>query len=113
VKRSAPEVAEVPFESVTVMSTVPLPAGLVAVTELDELTIMPVAALVPNFTVVVPEARPVPVIVTLVPPKVDPASGETAVTVMEEAKAGGAPTNSRATSARRRTAPRAAPRVIR
>lgn len=95
-KRSAPEVAEVSFE-------------LVAVTELDELTRMPVAALAPNFTVVVPEARPVPVIVTLVPPEIDPASGETAVTVMEEAKAGGTLTNARATSATRRLA--TAPRV--
>ena len=48
--------------------------------EVAELTVTPVAAVVPNFTVV-PEAKFVPVIVTLVPPEVDPASGETALTV--------------------------------
>ena len=69
-----------PFAVVTVTSTVPLPDGLVAVIEVAELTTTPVAAVVPNFTVV-PEAKFVPVIATLVLPDVDPASGETAVTV--------------------------------
>ena len=67
--------------SVTVTSTVPtLPAGEVAVIEVEETTVTPVAAVAPNFTLA-PLAKPVPVIVTLVPPAVEPLVGLTPVTV--------------------------------
>ena len=69
-----------PAGVVTVTFRVPVPAGLAAVIEVTELTTTPVAALAPKATVA-PEAKFVPVIVTLVAPKVDPASGETALTV--------------------------------
>ena len=65
----------------TVTSTVPaLPDGEVAVIEVVELTVTPVALAEPNWTVS-PEAKPVPVIVTLVPPEVLPLAGLTPVTV--------------------------------
>ena len=77
---SADEVADVPLAVVTVTSTVPaVPAGLVAVICVAELTVKPVAAAVPNSTAVAP-VRFVPVMVTLVPPAVGPAVGLTAVT---------------------------------
>ena len=59
---------------VTVTSTVPVPAGAVAVTWVAEFTIKPVAAVVPNLTPVAP-VRLVPVMVTEVPPAVGPRSG--------------------------------------
>jgi len=78
---SAPEVADVPPPVVTVTSTVPAaPAGAVAVIEVSELTVKPSAFAAPNFTAVAPE-KPVPVIVTGVPPAVGPAVGEIDVTV--------------------------------
>ena len=78
---SADEVAEVPpNEVVTVMSTVPLPAGLVAVIDVTELTTKLLAATPPNLTVVVPP-KTLPVMVTVVPPAVDPDEGLTDVTV--------------------------------
>jgi hypothetical protein len=80
VKWSAADVPEVPLEVVTVTSTVEVPAGEVAVTWVDELTVNVLAALVPNVTAVAP-VRFVPVIVTLVPPAVGPLEGETLVTV--------------------------------
>ena len=43
-------------------------------------TVTPVAALAPNATVA-PDTKPVPVIVTMVPPLVDPVAGLTADTV--------------------------------
>ena len=58
----------------TVTSTVPLPAGEDAVIDVAELTVTPVAAVVPNLTVS-PDAKPVPVIVTLVLPAVGPLVG--------------------------------------
>ena len=65
---------------VTVTSTLPLPAGEVAVIELSELTVKLVASLLPNTTA---EALPrfVPVIVTEVPPASGPSLGDTPVTV--------------------------------
>jgi hypothetical protein len=81
VKWSALEVAEVPPGVDTVTSTVPaLPAGDVTVTEVVLLTTTPVAVLAPKWTAVA-LVRAVPVIVTLVPPAVDPDVGLTLVTV--------------------------------
>jgi hypothetical protein len=62
------------------MSTVPVPAGEVAVIEVAELTVKPVAAVAPKFTAVAP-VKLVPVIVTVVPPAVGPTVGEIEVTV--------------------------------
>jgi hypothetical protein len=74
-------VAEVPPGPTTVTSTVPAePAGAVAVIEVALTTVKVVAAAVPNFTAVVP-VKLVPVMVTEVPPVVDPEVGLTAVTV--------------------------------
>ena len=77
---SAAEVADVPPAVVTLTSTVPVPAGEVAVIEVAELTVKPVAAVAPKFTAVAP-VKLVPVIVTVVPPAVGPAVGEIEVTV--------------------------------
>ena len=67
--------------TVTVTATAPtLPAGVVAVIEVLLTTTTLVAAVLPNVTVA-PAAKFVPVIVTLVPPAVDPLFGETLVTV--------------------------------
>jgi len=77
---SAELVAELPPELATVTSTVPVPAGETAVIDVAELTVTLVAAVAPNLTVL-PEANPVPVIVTDVPPAVLPAVGLIAVTV--------------------------------
>ncbi len=71
---SAAPVAEVPFGVVTVTSTVPLPAGLVAVIWVSLLTVKPLAAVGPNETPVAP-MKPEPVIVTLVPPAAGPLVG--------------------------------------
>jgi hypothetical protein len=78
VKRSAAVTAEVPDGVVTVMSTVPVPAGLVTVIRVAESAVI-VPATPPKLTPVAP-ARPVPVIVTTVPPLVGPFAGEIAVT---------------------------------
>src|SRR5205807_10147721 len=59
---------------------VPVPAGEVAVIELPEVTVKLVAAVEPNLTAVAP-AKPVPVIVTEVPPAAGPTLGSTLVTV--------------------------------
>jgi hypothetical protein len=79
---SAGEVADVPPAVVTVMSTVPVPAGEVAVIEVAELAVKLVALVVPNLTAVAP-VRLVPVMVTDVPPAKGPDVGEMAVTVGE------------------------------
>ena len=76
---SAAEAAEVPPTVVTLTSTVPVPAGAVAVIEVAELTVKPVAAVAPKVTAVAPE-KLVPVIVTDVPPGVGPSVGEIDVT---------------------------------
>ena len=65
---------------VTVTSTVPEPAGLVAVIDVALLTVTAVAAVEPNATVS-PDAKPVPVMVTVVPPAAGPLVGLTADTV--------------------------------
>ena len=65
---------------VTVTSTVPVPAGDVAVIWVAELTVKPVAGVAPKFTALAP-VKLVPVIVTVVPPPVGPAVGERDVTV--------------------------------
>jgi hypothetical protein len=80
VKWSAADVAEVPFGVVTVTSTVPVPAGEVAVMDVALLTTTPVAALAPKWTAVAP-VKPVPLMDTLVPPTAGPEVGLTAVTV--------------------------------
>jgi len=67
--------------TVTVTVTAPaLPAGVVVVIEVLLTTTTLVAAVAPNVTVA-PAAKLVPVIVTAVPPKVDPLFGDTLVTV--------------------------------
>ena len=77
---SAAEVAEVPPAAVTRTSTVPAPAGDVAVIDVAELTVKAVALVTPNVTAVAP-VNPVPVIVTDVPPVVGPDVGAIDVTV--------------------------------
>ena len=62
------------------MSTVPVPAGDVAVIEVAELTVKPVAGVAPKVTAVAP-VNPVPVMLTEVPPAVGPEVGEIRVTV--------------------------------
>lgn len=73
-------VALVPPGAVTVMSTVPLPVGAVAVISVSETTVKLVAAVVPNSTAVAP-VKPVPVIVTVVPPATGPLFGLMLVTI--------------------------------
>ena len=68
----------VPAGVVTVMSTRPVPGGLVTVIWVPESAVM-VAAAAPNRTAVAP-ASPVPVMVTVLPPAVLPLGGDTPVT---------------------------------
>ena len=72
--------ALVPPGVVTVTSTVPVPAGEVAVIWVALTTLNNPAALPPNLTAVAPE-KLVPVMVTLVPPAGGPLFGVTLVTV--------------------------------
>ena len=65
---------------VTLTSTVPVPAGEVAVIWVAELTVKPVAAVAPKVTVVAP-VKLVPVMVTVVPPVAGPNVGEIELTV--------------------------------
>src|SRR5215472_9541100 len=76
---SAGEVAEVPAGVTTVTSTAPLPAGLVAVICVSEITVSALALLAPNRTDVAP-VNPLPVTVTVVPPPASPLAGLIAVT---------------------------------
>jgi hypothetical protein len=78
------------LEFVTETPTVPLPAGLVAVIEVDDLIETPVAEVLPNFTVV-PAMKPVPVTVTEVPPAAAPLFGLIEVIVGAVAQADTAP----------------------
>ena len=64
---------------VTVTPTVPAPEGEVTVIEVAVFAVM-VPGLVPNFTAVAP-VRLVPVMVTTVPPPVDPWFGEIGMSV--------------------------------
>jgi hypothetical protein len=59
---------------VTRTSTVPAPAGAVAVIRVALLTVNPVAGVAPNVTAVDPE-KPLPVSVIVVPPAVGPVVG--------------------------------------
>ena len=77
---SAAEVALVPPGVVTVISTVPVPAGDFMVREVGEATTRTVPAVDPNLTDVAP-VKPVPVTVTVVPPAAGPPVGEIPVTV--------------------------------
>src|SRR5450830_673706 len=77
---SAALVALVPPGVVILTSTVPVPAGAVAVICVALTTVMPVAAVAPKVTAVVP-VKFVPLIVTLVPPVAGPEVGEMLVTV--------------------------------
>jgi hypothetical protein len=71
----------VPFEVVTVTSVLPAdPDGDVAVIEVAERTLTEVALAEPNLTAEAPR-KPVPVMVTGVPPANGPTPGLTAVTV--------------------------------
>ncbi|KRB26618.1 hypothetical protein ASD94_14070 [Acidovorax sp. Root70] len=72
-------VALVPPVVVTRTSTVPVPAGAVAVICVAEFTVKPVAGAAPKLTAVAP-VKFVPVMVTDVPPPVGPAVGEIDVT---------------------------------
>ncbi len=72
-----------PIGLVTKMSTVPLPAGAVAVIEVVPLTVK-LAAVAPNRTAVALR-KAVPVIVTLVPPAAGPDETERLVTAGAEA----------------------------
>jgi hypothetical protein len=73
-------VALEPEPSVTVTSTAPaVPAGEVAVTVVSLTKTTLVAGVVPKFTAV-PPVKPLPVIVTFVPPVVGPEFGLTLVT---------------------------------
>ncbi len=66
--------ALVPEGVVTVTSTVPAPAGEVAVMLVAQLTVKLVAAVGPKLTALAP-VKPVPVMVTEVPPVPAPSSG--------------------------------------
>src|SRR5579863_33707 len=80
--------AEVLAPTVTVTSTVDAPwAGEVAVMDPALLTVKLVAATLPNFTALAP-VKLVPVMVTMVPPAVEPEAGLRPVTV---GGGGGAP----------------------
>ena len=70
-----------PEDDVTTTLAVPaVPDGVVAVTDVSLTKTILVAAAPPIVTPVTP-VKPVPVIVTLVPPKVGPVAGEIVVTV--------------------------------
>jgi hypothetical protein len=74
---SALEVADVPLAVVTVMSTVPaLSAGAMALTEPSELTVKLVAAVAPKKTLLA-AVKPLPRMVTVVPPAMPPVFGVT------------------------------------
>ena len=69
--------------SVLVTTTFTAPAawaGVVAVIEVLFTTVTVLAAVLPSFTVA-PDRKPLPVMVTVVPPLTDPELGEIAVTV--------------------------------
>ena len=65
---------EVPFPLETVTSTEPVPPGLVASSWVAETTVTALAGVPPNDTVE-SAVKPVPVIVTEVPPPAGPKSG--------------------------------------
>ena len=61
---------------ITVMSTVPEPAGLVATISVSERTLKDAGSPAPKSTEVA-RLKPLPVMVTLVPPAAGPADGDT------------------------------------
>ena len=70
----------VPFGVVTLTVTAPAPAGATAVICVAELTVKLVALMPPNCTAVAP-VKPVPVMMTLVPPAAGPDVGARPVIV--------------------------------
>src|SRR5215471_631898 len=68
-----------PASVVTVMSTVPFPGGLVAVTWVSPFGVIAAALVGPKLILLAP-VKPVPVMVTILPPAVLPPSGEMLVT---------------------------------
>src|SRR5687768_6805514 len=76
--------ARLPLTEPAATRTSPTPAACAAVFAVSEvgLTMTTSVAGVPPTVTVAPDAKPVPVIVTVVPPNVDPVDGETAVTVI-------------------------------
>jgi hypothetical protein len=74
-------VEDVPDGVVTTTSTVPVPAGDVAVIDESEFTVKVVAAADPNLTEVAP-VNPLPITLTTVPPAAGPAFGETPETTV-------------------------------
>ena len=74
---SADDVADVPPGVVTVISTVPVPAGAITVIEVSLLNVYDTDVL-PNFTEVTP-VKPVPVMAIEVPPAFVPFVGDMAV----------------------------------
>ena len=82
VNLSPATIALVPPGVVTLISTLPAPAGEVAVRRVAALYVT-LAALVPNVTVDA-LVNPVPVMVTAVPPAAGPVAGEIQVTVGAE-----------------------------
>ena len=72
-----------PFGVVTITSTEPtVPAGALQVMLVFEVTETLVAFTPPKVTDVTPETKPVPVIVTLVPPPNGPKLGEISVIIV-------------------------------
>jgi len=80
VNRAEGEDGLVPKLVVTVTSTIPEPAGEVAVIDVGPLTVTAVAVTVPNLTTGLP-AKLVPEMVTAVPPAAGPVAGLRPVTV--------------------------------
>ena len=70
----ADETADTPPGPVTVTLTMPVPAGLTAVISVEDTTVTLVAGVEPKSTII-PPVRFVPVIVTVVPPAVEPFAG--------------------------------------
>ena len=87
---SAVVAVEVPAGVVTVMCTVPVPGGLVAVICVPE-SMVNCAAALPKLTLVPAggAVKPLPVMITLVPPVVVPLAGETSVTDTGDDSGGG------------------------
>jgi hypothetical protein len=77
---SAEPVADVPPGVVTRTSTVPVPSGDVAVIDISLTNEKLVAGVTPKATAVTP-VKPVPVMVTLVPPDAGPFAGLMPVTI--------------------------------
>ncbi|MNQ66366.1 hypothetical protein D3C85_808570 [compost metagenome] len=70
----------VPPAVVTRTSTIPVPAGVVAVIWVVLLTVTSVAS-APSKVTAAPPAKFIPIMITVVPPEDGPEPGETAVTV--------------------------------